>query len=427
MNAVKMVLIAAVAAALVPPARGDTKPPTTQPAATTAARLAPFLKAIRQANDARVVMRAYTRALAVDRHNVELHRAYMRRMLTFGLPQIAQHPARELVRLEAADGMAWGLIGYIHGRRGELVAAFEATMRAAELTDDDPSVLNNAGQLVAWHEQDDTAPVPPDAARRTLARLRARLAKKPVFDQAYKRMEAAYQHQGELARGLAKQIAGAEAEARAVQSLARTIDGQLQEINDEIENRNRLIDSLWREATSGYALWTPDDYPYYFRGWYVPRPYYSRSYHREALYERILDAEREIDKLRGKLRRVQREGQAVLAELARKEAVLQGLRDQIQQALARVAREFRWDPPAVDGVVAAERDRLPPSPPQPNMQAPSDPETEAAQALELAKLYLRHNMSEKALGLLEMVAQKFPKTQAARQAGVLLGALKPGD
>ena len=428
MNARKITWIVALAAALPTMALAGVQPPAraaqrsaapqssaTQPAgagAELAQRLAPFLKVIRQADDARTVMRTYTRALAVDRDSVELHRSYMRRMLAFGLPQIAQHAARELLRLEKADGMAHGLLGYMDGRRGALVGALVATVRAAERTPDDPSVLNNLGQLVAWHDLEEDPPPVPDAARRALARLRPALAKKPPFAAAYKRLQSAYTQQGAVAKALAAKMAAAEAEATAVQALARDVNNQLQELNDEIDYRNRMIDRLWREAYSGYVYWNPYKYHYGYYGHYVLPPYYSRSYHREELYDRIAEQEREIEKFRVKLKRVRREGQAVLGELARKEAALKALRDQVRQAMAKVARQFRWDPPPVDGVVAAEREHLPPAPAKPKMAVPTDPETESAQSVELAKLYLRHNMSEKAIGLLQMVVRKFEDAAA---------------
>ena len=390
----------------------------TQPAA---ARLSPFLKVIRESDDARTVMRTYTRALAVSRDNAELHRAYVRRMLQFGLPQIAQHAARELVRLQLADGIAWGVLGYMHGRRGELADAFVATLQAAERIPYDPSIQNNAGQLVAWYDFEPDRPRVPDAARRTLAKLRELLAKAKPFERAYEGLKVAYGQQTGATAALDKQVAAAEAEAQAVQRLARDVDSQLQELNDDIDYRNRLIDSLWREVRSGYALW------YSYRdvdGRYVYAPNYTRYYHRQELRDRIREEEREIEKLRLKIRRVRRDGQAVLAELARQVAAVNALRDQIRNVIGRVAAKFRWDPPAIDGVVTAERDKIPATVGTPKMKVPSDPQTDAAQSLELAKLYLRHNMSEKAIGLLEMVAREYPKTEAGRQAALLLAALR---
>ncbi|MHC4718781.1 MAG: hypothetical protein ACYS5V_17595, partial [Planctomycetota bacterium] len=88
-------------------------------------------------------------------------------------------------------------------------------------------------------------------------------------------------------------------------------------------------------------------------------------------------------------------------------------------------RDFRWDPPAVDGVVTNELDGLPPVPARAKPELPVDPESEADQRLELAKLYLRHDMSTKAVNILEEINRRFASTRAGRQAKVLLAVLKP--
>jgi len=422
-----MLTTAAVLAATsaVPPPAVAREPAATQPVRTDPAeRLGPFLKVVRESRDARTVMSTYTRALAFARDNVELHRVYLRQMLRFGLPQIALTPARELVRLGSADARAWGVIGYMHGRGGEPADALIATLKAAELGADDPSVLNNAGQLVAWHDFEPDPPRLPDATRRTLAKLRPALAEKAAYQQAYRRLQAAYARQAVASRELGRKVNNAEAEALAVQRLARDVDSRLRELNEEIDYHERLIEDLYRELRYGYG------YYYYYRdpdGRYIYVPRYDRYYRRQEIRDRIREAEREIEKVRIELRRVRRDGRAVLAELARKEGALKDLRVRLREATGRTEREFRWDPPAVGGVVTAEKDRIPPTVGKPKLKVPVDPETEARQNVELAKLYLRHGMSEKAIALLESVAKAYAETQAGRQARVLLSALRPQE
>lgn len=279
-----------------PPKQNSTKSATTAPAD----RLEPFLRVVRQAEDVRTVMQTYARAQAVEPNSPELHRAYMRRMLKFGLPQIAHHAARELVNLNEADGVAWGLIGYIHGRRGELAEAFAATIRAAELLGDDVSILNNAGQLAAWHDLEAELPEVADSARRALDNLREQLSKTKPFDKAYEAVKVAYTRQADAAAEVNKKMAAATAEAEAVQRLAQDIDYRLQQLNDEIDYHQRLIDSLWRELRSGYTqLYVYRD----SEGRYVYVPNYGRQYHREYLRERIRDEEREIEEIRLKMHR----------------------------------------------------------------------------------------------------------------------------
>jgi len=417
MKAASIIAIAVALAVACGGSIADDKAAASAPSALKA-RLSPFIKVIRESDDARTVMRTYTRAIGIGRNDAELHKLYMARMLRFGLPQIAQTAARELARLDQADGMAWALIGYRHGQQGQLTDAFIATAKAAELMPNDPSVRNNLGQLVAWYDFAAPPPVVPDASRRSLAKLRDTVGKTKEYQLAYKAMQNAFAQQGAASKALADRISAAEAEAAAVQALARDVNGRLAELSDDVDYRQRRIDGLWRDIRYGYTYFA---YPYYHG--YRRRSYAFPTYYKAGLYDRILDEERELDALRTRLGRVQREGAVVLAELARKEATLKALREQVKAAIDRVTMEFRWDPPAVGGVVTAERDRIPPTIGKPKMAVPVDPEHDAAQSLELAKLYLRHDMSDRALGLLGMVATKYPKTKAGKQAAALLKAL----
>lgn len=392
-----------------------------EPATKPADRVAPFLKVIREAEDYRTVMRAYARATAIDRNDVRIHKTYMRRMLRLGLPQIAYYPALTLTKLDPNEGMAWGVVGYMHGRREELTEAFTATIWAVEKLPDDASILHNAGQLVAWYDTDPSLPRVPDSARRALAGMRGRLAQSSTFAHAYRSIVEAYKQQAEAAADLEKRLAAAEIEANAVRRLAQEVDNQLRDLNDEIDYRNRLIDDLGRELRYYYG------YGYYrdYNGTYLYYP--PRRYDRRELLGRIRDEERAVEALKLKVRQVRREGRAVLGELAAKQTALDRIREEFGRQAARVERQFRWDPPAVDGVVTAELDGFPPATGPASVELPEDPESEAAQRLDLARLYVRHEMGEKAVEILKEVVARYGATEAGRQARLLLGAMKPVD
>ena len=55
----------------------------------------------------------------------------------------------------------------------------------------------------------------------------------------------------------------------------------------------------------------------------------------------------------------------------------------------------------------------------------TEPESEADQQLDLAKLYLRHDMSAKAVDILIHVSRQFAATRAGKQAKLLLAVLRP--
>ncbi|HET6428404.1 MAG TPA: hypothetical protein VFJ30_08345 [Phycisphaerae bacterium] len=402
------------------PASGPATAPTTASAASVAERIEPFLKVIQESDDYREVMGAHARATAIDRMNVAVHKAYMRRMLRMGLPQIAFYPAQILTRLGVEDGTAWGVVGYHYGKRGDLVEAFTATMRAVELTPDDPSILHNAGQLAAWYEEDPSLPRVPDSTRRQLARMRGRLEKNAIFARAHKEVAEAYRKRGQAARQIADQIAAAEDAVESSRLRAVAVDRELRRLNAEIDDRNDEIDKLWRELRQYYGPRTVRD-P---NGNIIVLPPRDPE-RRRQLYDRISEGEKEVSALREQVRQGRRDGEAVLGELARYQKELKRLQEQAEVPVPRSQRDFRWDPPAVEGVVTDELDALPALPPAAKTNVPVDPEQEADKRLELAKLYLRNEMSDKAVDILLEITREFPETRAGKQAKVLLAALRP--
>ena len=412
----RLVIICAVVLAwMVLASRGG---PATRPSSATkpADRLKAFIRAVAEADNPRAAMSAYARGCAIDRNKAELHDAYMKRMLKFGLPKIAYYPARVLVRLDPNNSLAWGVVGYMHGKRGELVEAFSATIRSLEKRRDDPSVLHNAGQLAAWYDNEPDLPKVSDRTRRSLAQMKKELLASKPYSSAYKTIKSAYTQRAGLVERLDKQVATAEAEVLAARRMAMEIDSQLRELANEIDRRKRMIDELWRELRTGAG--------YYYRdadGRLVYYRRYRRAY-RDDIYERIHQAEREVERLRSERRGVRSRGRAILVDLKGREVILSRFQQQIHTAKTRTEREFRWDPPAVDGVVTPEVEHFPVAT---RPSAPADPESQAGQRLKLAKLYLRHEMNEKAVVILQGILEDYPSAKAAKEAKVLLAKLKP--
>ena len=399
----------------------EEKAPTSAPATSPAARLEAQIQAVRQADYPRAAMSAYARGCAINRSNTEIHDAYMRQMLKFGLPKIAYYPARELVRLDPNNSLAWGVVGYMQGKRGELEEAFSATIRSLENRRDDPSpgdpsVLHNAGQLAAWYENEPDLPKLSDRARRALAQMKEELLANKQYSSAYETIQSAYKQSADLVAQLDKQIVAAEAEVSAIRQESMELEGRLREINDEIDRRNRAIDECWRELRGGSVSYYRDD-----AGRLISYRRYSRAY-RDDLYDRIHQEERKVEQLKSERRTVQGRGRGVLVELKGKEAVMVRLQQQMLKAKIRTEQTFRWDPPAVDGVVTPEVENFPVTT-QP--AEPADPETQAGQRLKLAQLYIRHEMTEKAVEILQGILEDYDSTKAADQAKILLAKLKP--
>lgn len=392
--------------------------PATQPAETPEAQrarvLAKLTQAVAEAKDPSSAAAAYARANVVDPSNVKLHEIYMVKMLKFGMLKVAIYPARALVGLDGKHILAWSVIGYVHGKKGELVQAFEATMLAVEHMQDNPSVTNNAGQLVAWFDRDPDAPQVSAAARRVLEQVRGKLAANKEYAQAYQRVAEAYKERASLRAEFESKLPAAEATVRTLRQQVTEVDSEYRAIADDIDSRNRLIDSMRREL--GYYYW----YNHYPNGEYN----HYRQLRRTELRDRIRDEERTVDQLRQQAYRIRSAAETIRAELIAREKSLAAFRDDRDKAMGRVYRQFRWDPPAVDGVVTPEVEYFVYRAPI-GTKVAEDPEALAAQRLKIAKLYTDHKLPEKALEILTEIVTTYGSTKSAEQARSMLDAMKP--
>ena len=384
-----------------PPAAS--RPATTRPAK----RVADFIAQVRQAAHPREAITAYARGCAVDRLNVELHNAHMRRMLQFGQPQLAYFPAQTLVRIQPENGTAWGVLGYLQGTNGKLAEALEASIRAGRIAGGDPSILNNVGQLIAWYQGQRKPPKLSDANMRLIERLKKDLGEREPFVDAYARVSAAYARRDEEAAKVESKITIVEAEGQAARQEAEEVDRKLRDLNDEIKLSKRNLGRLKGELYSRELA--ADDS---VTGWR----------RRAMLRGRIRDMQRSLDELETRSRQALREGQAAVEKMRGKSGELSNLRRQLEQVLASVEPSFRWDPPAVDGVVTPVADRIPPPK---TTTAPRTPESTADKRLEMAKLYLANALTEKAVEILRGIVADYGATPAAARAKALLKELAP--
>ncbi len=357
---------------------------------------------------------AYARANAMRPRSVALHEAYLKRMLKFGLPQVAIYPARALLSMDPEHGLASAVVGYLHGTKGELAASFEAHVVALRKLPDNPSVLNNTGQLAAWYEHTPDPPPVAAATRRWLEAILPALAEQPAYVRAYDRVVAAFKRQAEARAQYAEQLPPAEEAVRQIREKLAALETQYRMILEDIDSRRRLIDSL--------------EYELYYYYWYDPThgtyPQDYRRLRRAELRDRIRAEERAVDQLRQQSYAVRKQGELVAGELAKEEKALQALQAERDQAVSRIEQAFRWDPPAVDGTVTPVVEYVPV---RPDRAGPPDPEVVAAQRLKVAQLYLRHGMPDKASEILREIVEQHAATQAAAPAKALLAGIKGGS
>ena len=160
---------------------------TAAPAADEAA-----IQAVQQASDPSSAVAAFANGFAVDRNNPKLYEAYITRMVDLGLPELAYHQAEALTTLQANNRLAWGVVGYVNARRGDMPAAISAIVLAGQTAPDSQFVQRTAGEILAWYDLKADKSQIADNTKNGLAAIRARFGTSAVFTQAYDTARQAY-------------------------------------------------------------------------------------------------------------------------------------------------------------------------------------------------------------------------------------------
>ena len=153
-------------------------------------------QAITQAPDPSAAIQAYARAAAAAPSDLSVEAAYLHRMVSFGLPEMADAQAVDLTRRVPADGEAWAVVAYMTTKRsqggmGTALGLVDA-QAAVQYAPDDPFVLRTAAQLVAWYDVRADKSQTNAEERNAAEDLRRKLANNAVYAEAYARTSAAY-------------------------------------------------------------------------------------------------------------------------------------------------------------------------------------------------------------------------------------------
>ena len=149
-------------------------------------QLSSFVEGIRTAPDVSAAVEAYAQGHAVAGDDPTLLEAYVRRVVDFGMPQMAGAQAETLVQRRPDSGLAWAVVADTRARRGEMTAALSAIANAVRYAPDDVFVQRTAGSLVAWYDlQADQSQMPAEL-RRTVAEIRAKLSGRQAYAHAYR-------------------------------------------------------------------------------------------------------------------------------------------------------------------------------------------------------------------------------------------------
>ena len=171
-------------------------------------RLAAMIQSIQQAAEPSAAIQAYAEAQAAVPNDLGIEHAYVRRMVEFGLPEMADTQAQDLIKRSPQDGLAWSVAAYMSAKRDQTALALSDISTAVRLLPQDPFVLRTAGQLVAWFDtRPDNAQLPEDVNGSVTA-LRRQLDGNPIYTDAYRSAADAYK---DLAEAPATQPGAASA------------------------------------------------------------------------------------------------------------------------------------------------------------------------------------------------------------------------
>ncbi|MCY2929612.1 MAG: hypothetical protein NTV86_08985 [Planctomycetota bacterium] len=422
---IRILWCSVVVAVLAPPA--DAQP------ASAPGDLTKAIEIIRTSQTPADITDAYRVAREKSPDSIELHRTYMIRMLKYGVIVPAQGAAERLVALDPTDGLAWAVKAYVDGKAGRFPQALEHAFQAAKSQGENPSVLTALGQLTAWHENTPKCPELSAEAKAILAAHGAKLKARAPFAAAYAALTKAYADAGERRKTLEARLDDVHKDMKAADADYRALGGQVDNANRQIATVNRheagtrqaLYNLLHQTDAPSYNSGNPGSPPP------APRPHvltpeeqalrdsYQRSIQTDEASLRDLGVQREgFERRRAELRA---KAKKLTDEQAKVNADLTGI-------AAGINKCFRWDPPAVDGVVTPARDFFPTTP-----TGPGDPAASSAPAdlldlgerdLKLAQLHIDNGKFDVARAKLERLIARFPDSPAARKARALLEAIK---
>ena len=387
-------------------------------------KLAAYIQVIKTEKDPSVVLRAYTRACSLDRMNMQLNSAYMRRMLQLGRPQAAYVSAKILSNQDVDAGLAWAMIGYTMGRAGNYRESIAATARALEFNSDDESIMNNAGQLAAWFDNAKFPPKVGDREKRILARLAPKFKKSKSYTDAYTRVSTMYATSKQDRSGMEGRLLSAQKEYNKVRTAELTMRSTLKRLGSQFRQLSARLNKIEKDLRQNRNnLNLRDEYG---RQVYDTRAILAENSRlekeRDAAKKKQNELKKEATPLGPQVRLAEAKGKMLRKEVSECNIALKKIRPAILKVL-------RWDPPSVDGVFTEEAAHTPkvikPTTRPSSTIMTTDDETKAAKKYKMAKLYASNDKNQRAREIILDILTKYPKTKAATQARELLKSIAP--
>ena len=368
------------------------------------------LLAIRKSPEVDVVILAYRRGCSLDARNLELHAAYMDRMLRLGVLHMAYEPAQALAKIQPENVTVQAVLAHMYCVKGDMPAALKATLAVLKATPQDPSALYNFGQLVAWYEMDPNGPKIEGGLKRDIDAAREKCKHNRTYETAYGRGRGVYDKQGQIAHKYDKQIRALAAAVADAQSQLDSRQSKVQATFGQKSAEEEKVAKLQQELAA-----TEDAYNR--AGSDADR---SRLQGEGRRIRKDLAAAQDAARQQtGQLGATAGGRDALLADLQKKKEQLGALQAERKRALGSPDSDWRWDPPTLDGQAITVVTRIEGS----QLVLPPGAEEEAAKMLQFAELFAVNGFNNLAREKLNEIIRNYGPTDAARRAEELLKKL----
>ena len=158
----------------------------TDPAAAPTTMPTNAASTILAAPDASGAVTAFANALAGNKEDPAVYRAYVRKMVDLNLPQLAGDQAQTLTKLDPRSGLGWAVQAYLAAGKNDYRMALATIRQAAEFLPEDSFVARTAAQIMGWYDTHYKYADLPKEYRTLLSQLTQKFNDRPEFAIAYR-------------------------------------------------------------------------------------------------------------------------------------------------------------------------------------------------------------------------------------------------
>jgi len=369
----------------------------------------------------------YARGCSINRKNIKLQDAYMKKLLKLGRPDIANIPAQELIEIDTKNGIAWGNISYIFAKRGQTFFLQSLTngLKAIVLDTENTGICQNVSQLVMWYEVNKLSSLDANS-NLILKKLSGEIPFSKEYDKNIKIVKDNYVKIEKNCQVKKKDVDSAVAEAKKIETKYKQLNETLKAKGKSYDAEIKKIDTIQNQLNNQNNTGSTDY-----------RQIDAMNRNKQNLQRQINTAKSNADKLLSEGEEMRKQADIVKKEWETKRDDAIKLQKSVNSN-DELINSFEWSPPAVDDIIHPDltivKNHITTSAPS---AAPVEisldmriAEAEASDSLDMAKFGVNSkdvNMKNMAKDLLTKIIKEYSKTKAVVEAKLLLEKMNAMD